>query len=201
MQEIYNKWTIVYVDFQDQYIHLDHLKKSNPDAQILLCDISNDLPKVFVWRNNDKFIREWFRSNLDKIQHNNIAILEWDVVVTIPLPDIAVNGFVGRNLQRLNINQWVWFNEINRLGRYKPYAMGSAPFCVQFMDRQCINRWVDQEFDDIYSEDIFCELRLPTILNYANVNMSEYSMPYVEWHVMEYYKDIPGIYHAIKHKV
>jgi len=196
-----SKWTIIYSDFQHQYLHLKHLEKSNPDAQILLADISNDLPTIMVWRNNDRYIREWLRNNYHKILHNNIAFVEWDVLITINLPNINVCGFIGKHLQRPGINEWVWFNEIDRLGKYKTHAMGAAPFAIQFMDKEAVNTWMSNEYDDIYAKDIFCELRVPTIMNYAGIKMSEYSLPFVEWHTIKYNKNIPGIYHAIKYAI
>ena len=186
------KWTIVYSDFQHQYLHLKHLEKSNPDAQILLADISNDLPKIMVWRNNDRYIREWLRNNYHKILHNNIAFVEWDVIITTNLPNINVCGFIGKHLQKPGVNEWLWFNEIHSLGKYKTHAMGAAPFAIQFMDKQ---------YDDIYAQDIFCELRLPTIMNYAGIKMSEYLLPFVEWYNIKYNKHIPGIYHAVKYAI
>lgn len=195
------KWTVIYTDFQHKYLHLKHLEQSNPDAQILLSDISNDHPKIIVWRNNDRYIREWLRENHHKIIHNNVAFIEWDVVVSTKLPDTNIDGFVGRNLQILGTNEWLWFNEIDRLGKYKDYAMGAAPFAVQFMDKKCVDIWMSEEYDDIFSQDIFCELRLPTVMNHAGVKMSEHLLPYVEWHPMQYNKNIPGIYHAIKDPV
>lgn len=195
------QWTIIYVDFQHRYLHLNHIQKSNPDAQIILCDISNDISKIIAWRNNDRFIRDWLKKNKNKIIHNNIAIVEWDVLITSALPNILVDGFVGRNLQKPGINKWLWFKEIDRLGKYKNYATGAAPFAIQFFNKNAIDVWTSEEFNDIFLEDIFCELRLPTIMNYANINISEHLLPYVEWYPAKYNKDVPGIYHAIKYKI
>jgi len=194
------QWTIIYVDFQHQYLHLKHLQKSNPDAQIILADISSNIEKIIAWRNNDRLIRNWLKNNKSQIIHHNIAILEWDVLVSSPLPNIKINGFVGRNLQKPNINKWLWFKEIDRLGKYKNYAMGAAPFAIQFFDKNSIEAWTSDEFDSISSQDIFCELRLPTIMNYAGIAMSEHLLPNVEWYNIQH-KKIPGIYHAIKYDI
>lgn len=197
-----SNWTIIYTDHTKDYIHLDHLQKSNPDAQILCADIFFGITeKKYAWRNGDKTVRMWLQNNIGKIISNNIALFEWDVLVSTKLPDIDINGLYAKNVRKPDTDpNWPWFKEIESLGSYKNYAIGVAPLGVLFMDKQCINTIIDPEFDDIYSKDIFSELRLPTILNSRNIPISKYDFPDVVWTPTTYDKNKPGIYHAIKTK-
>lgn len=191
-------WTIIYTDHNREFIHLDHLKKSNPDAQILLADTSNNFNKNFAWRNGDLLYRTWLQNNYDKLYYNNIAILEWDVLVSQKLPDIKINGILGKHIISPN-KKWFWFKEKKRLKEYEKYSVGLSPLGVLFMCKNCVQQIVDQKFDIIYQQDIFSELRLPTILNSKNIQISSYSLPNVSWKSVKY-KTLPSIYHPIKSK-
>ena len=197
-----NKWDIIQT-FHNEPIHLDHLKKSNPKANILLANISKynaDFKIKYRWRNSDIFIRRWIRDNRKDINSANIAIIEWDVLITQKLPDLNINGLLGKNIQYQN--NWYWFKESHLLGKYQQYSIGITPLCILFMDQKCIDAWIDPEFDVLYSSDIFCELRLPTILNSRGIKISRIplSLPNVST-LKSQYKNIPDIYHPIKEKI
>jgi hypothetical protein len=96
-----NKWTIIYCYF-NQPIHEKYLKDSNPDSDIILADISNNLPKKYAWRNTDKLVRQWLQKNIDKIHTNNIAIIEWDVLITKKLPDLNIDGIYCKYIHTFN---------------------------------------------------------------------------------------------------
>lgn len=98
-----NNWTVIYCDHNNQFIHLDHIKKSNPNAQILLADISDDYNynKGDCWRNWDFLLREWLRDHICEIDNNNVAVLEWDVLITKELPNITITGLIGKHKKTL----------------------------------------------------------------------------------------------------
>jgi hypothetical protein len=194
------KWTIIYSDHNNKFIHLDYLTRSNPDSQILLADISNNYDPKFCWRNGDFLIRQWLQKYIDIVHHNNIALLEWDVLVSQTLPSIQVDGLIGKNVKYRDKNpKWPWFKEIDRLDNYSQYSIGVAPLGVLFLNKECLEILLDSEFDDLYQKDIFSELRLPTILNSRNIKISSYFLPDVEWYQMPV-KTNPGIYHSVKTK-
>lgn len=198
-----NNWDIIYT-FHIEPIHLEHLQQSNPNANILLCDLSQYglfLNQKYCWRNSDIFIRNWLRCNRSSITRNNIAIVEWDVLITKPLPDICVHGLMCNNIQH-SYQEWYWFKESKLLSaKYEKFKIGVTPLCVLFMDQYCIDTIIDSEFDPIFSANIFCELRLPTILNSRNINITKYSMPNVNSLKTTYDENIPDIYHPIKQKI
>lgn len=194
------KWSIIYTDHQNKFIHLDHLTKSNPTAQILLANIENKLNPKFAWRNSDSLYRLWLKNNINKIKYNNIAILEWDVLVSKTLPNICVEGLIVKQINNPRINpKWYWFKQLNSLEKYSKYAMGITPLAVMFMNKQCIDILLDKEFDTLYDKDIFCELRLPTILNSKNIKIIKYPLPDVDWNDTVFTLK-PSIYHPIKIK-
>ena len=197
-----NRWDIIYT-FHIEPIHLEHLRQSNPDANILLCDISSynlSLGTKYCWRNSDAFIRNWLRNNRSSITSNHIAIIEWDVLITKPLPDLCFDGFVCKNIHRHSKN-WYWFKESKLLGKYEEFKIGITPLAVLFMDQNCIDTLIDKEFDSIFSADIFCELRLPTVINSRKINISTYHMPNISASKTIYNSNIPDIYHPIKEKI
>jgi hypothetical protein len=197
---MFNKWDIIYT-YHNEPIHLEYLKKSNPNANILLCDLSPYTPFLSVrycWKNNDMMIRNWIRHNRQKIINPNIALLEWDVLITKELPDIKITGIVGKNIQDSNTD-WYWFRESSLLRQYEINKIGITPFAVLFMDQNCIDTWIDHEFDPLYCSDIISELRLPTLLNSKNIKISKISMPNVSATECTY-KHIPDFYHPIKEK-
>lgn len=199
---MYN-WDVI-CTYHNKLIHLKHLEKSNPKANILLADISKynaNFDTKYCWRNSDIFIRRWIRDNRKNIQSDNIAIIEWDVLMSSPLPDIKINGLMAKDVQHPNSDrEWFWFKEIYRLKSIKKYAIGISPLAVIFMDQLSIDTWINKEFDDLCNSDIFSELRLPSLLNSKNIPISIYKMDSVEWNKIDY-SDKPDIYHPIKKEI
>lgn len=198
----YSMWDIIYT-FHNKPIHLEHLQNSNPNANIFLCDISeyNEyLDPIYCWGNSDIFIRNWLRSNRSKITNKNIAIIEWDVLVTMELPAISIDGLYCKNIQYPSNSNWYWFNQSKLLRKYEPYRIGITPFAVLFMDQKCIDVLLDNEFDPIFSCNLFCELRLPTVLNSKNINITRYPMPHI-FATQHQHNITSGIYHPIKFPV
>lgn len=193
------KWTILYTDHQKQFIHYNHLIKSNPDANIIKVDISNNLDKKYIWRNSDLLIRSWLKNNRDSIVTNNIAIIEWDVLVKQKLPDTQIIGLQAKNIIKPN-RKWWWFKDKYKLEHYSKYALGAAPLAVLFMSARCIDILLESSFDCLYQKDIFSELRIPTILNSRNITITSYSMPNVD-SKKTMLKSEAGIYHPIKYNV
>jgi hypothetical protein len=195
------KWTVLYTDHQQNFIHYNHLVSHNPNANIFKVDISNNYKRDFIWRNSDKLVREWLRNNRSKINTENIAILDWDVLVTQQLPLLDNTGLKAANVITLtNKPRWWWFKDRHKLGKYKQFAIGVAPLGVLFMSNNCIDILLDSEFDYLYNKDIFSELRTPTILNSRGISITKYHLPYVHWKKTTL-KSNPGIYHPIKYNV
>lgn len=193
------KWTIVCNDHKNEFIHSEHISKSNPEAQLILADISNN--HFAAWRNYDCISREWFKNHFQEIKYSNIAVVEWDVLITEKLPNIYIDGFIGKRKKTLpkHKNTWPWFKEKSKLCEFEKYAVGMAPLAVYFINRSSLETILDSKFDYIFNQDIFGELRLPSVLNSQNINICEYPMPFVFSYPISF-KIESGIYHPIKNK-
>lgn len=201
--DLKNKWTIIYT-FHDKCLHFNHLQKSNPHAKCLKCDISNNFSASFAWRNNDKLIRNWLKNNIDKIQTNNIAILEWDSLITKQLPDILIDGVCGKFVRPYEYySHWYWFKDKSKLDYLESYACGLLSFGFLVLNKEAIKIWISTDFDFLYEKDICCELRLGTIFKYSNIKMTEMQFP----NIMEGQKKItvdlnkPDYYHPVKYNI
>lgn len=195
------KWTVIYTDHNKQFIHFNHLERNNPDAQILLADTSNKFSRDFAWRNGDLLVREWLKNNYDKILYDNIAILEWDVLVNMSLPSFKVKGLIAKDKHIYHPrNRWHWFCEMGLLESYRRYTVGISPLGVLFMNKKCIEVLLDNEFDFLYNRDIYSELRLPTILNSKQIPIGNQSMPNVSYLPVDFTNQ-NTIYHPIKSKI
>ena len=86
-----NPWTIIYYSHTDP-IHSDHIRASNPDAQLILLDTSNDLSRVEAFGRGDYLLRKALKSKFSLIAHDNVLLVEWDVLITATLPDVPVRG-------------------------------------------------------------------------------------------------------------
>ena len=187
------------------HIHKDRLLKSNPKANILLADCSKyKLPAVFsqyrhltpriinkefpessgfsptkirncIRNNHDKFIRDWARDNLPKITTNNVALIEWDVLVNKPFPNLKMEGASSKFFKA--DHRWCWMAQEHRLQEFKDSAFGLTPFAVLLFNKECIKEWVKEKYDSLYERDIFCELRIGTIMNYSNNLQGQIKLP------------------------
>lgn len=69
---------------------------------------------------------------------------------------------------------------------------------IHFINKSSIEILLNNKFDQIYKKNIFCEIRLPTVLNSQNISITEYDMPYV-WHVPINCEIGIDFYHPIKY--
>jgi hypothetical protein len=224
----YKNWTIIYY-FNSQVhkpIHSEHIIKSNPRANVIIADIFDEEvinsysrdPSVLSWRNCDKLLREWLKKNIHKIKSQKVALLEWDVLFTKELPsDLDLkNKFFSKDLKIYRAPketaksrfyedemQWRWFFEKHKLGRFEQYACGVPIMGCLLTDVSFLRSLIDDEFEPLYKEDIFCELRIGTIMNYKHMTwVPLFFMPNIVVRLCNL-NSSPGFYHPVKafHKV
>jgi hypothetical protein len=172
-----NSWTIFY-SFHDTPIHLSFLQKSNPQANIIPIDISNNFSQHFAWRNSDNLVRDKIKEHINSIRSQNIAIAEYDVLIKESLPNLNIDAVYCKKIMRLDKNKnWHWFRENSRLGPLKSFALGIFPMGFFLLNIEHLKYWLDSKYDFLYKENIFCELRLGTILNHAGSSIKEYNYP------------------------
>lgn len=212
-----SSWTIIYSsDHKGNFIHEEYLRKSNPDAQILKLDMTNDLPEDIGWKQSDIIVREWMKQNHNEIEHNNVALIEYDVLVNMKLPNIYLdNTIMGKQPLNLVDNPSWWpFTEKHRLGYLEKDAYGLWFFGFYMMSRNCIEYLIKAEYDFLfnYEVDILSELKFITILKHNNVSIEAANPLYMCNFLcgkrgngsipdIDYRLSIPGIYHPVKNRV
>lgn len=184
---MYN-WTIITTSHNNNYGHIEITRLHNPDAQVIEADTSSLYKKFgdnWSYRNNDSSFRDWLKKNIDSIEHNNIAVFDWDVLCKMTLPNdfplqnqIIVKEHIPYTEKTFD---WWWFGEYNKLKQFKPYACGVQPLGVLFVDKPSLTKLLDPEFDLIFKTNIFCELRFPTICNYLGIQINTFTQPQLEF--------------------
>lgn len=200
-------WTILYTH-HGMPIHLEYIKKYNPNAQIISINWIEQKyrqefdQKQYAWRNCDKQIRLWLKDNIDLIKHNNIAILEWDVLLTKALPDLHIDKFYANEIKIPNIHGWPWFKEKYKLKIIERFSAGIAPLAVIYCHKSHLYKWLSAEYDWLYNEDIFCELRLGSIINHMGIELAELGIETIQCRSINLDKiKIDCIYHKVKQQV
>lgn len=173
-----NNWTIFYTYHNDP-IHLHHLKLSNSNNTIIPLNIKNNLPKKNAWKNSDLLIRNQIKNYIQDIKTNNIAIIEYDVLVKENLPNIHIDSIFGKNIKYPGKHNWHWFREIHKLENLKNSALGITPFALIYMNSEHLMRWVHREYDSLYLKNISNELRIGTIFNHCKFSIKSMNFPNV----------------------
>lgn len=71
------------------YPHMESLMASNPSLRPHVAHSpETGEPKHELWKNSDRFLVDWWRANRDQVAGDVVAVMEWDTLVTIPLPEM-----------------------------------------------------------------------------------------------------------------
>lgn len=186
--------------------HLDALRASNPGMPLHVNEGrhgTTEAERQTLWRNCDRSIRDWWRSNRDRVQAPAVAFLEWDVLCNAPLAKIMppFTGLVGRIVAPVEEDpNWVWFCEIERLpSALRSFATSLRPLGALIASRPLLDAIVSPEFDDLFNADIFCELRLPTLARFLGFRVAHApAFRRVECFPIPHPGPAPGIWHAVK---
>jgi len=189
--------------------HLAALQASNPGLAVEVCqsrDAATEAEAKDAWRNCDRNIRSWWRENRDSVSAEQVLFLEYDVLVTVDL-FIALRimpagfGMMGAAVRGIATDGRAWgpFAEARRLPReVAAFASGIAPLAVALISRGALDAVCDEKWDAAFDADIFCELRLPTLVRACGYRLMATPLPNVL--CGKYNREIagPGIYHGVK---
>jgi hypothetical protein len=203
-----NNWTVIACsNHKNEYLHLKYLKESNPDAQIIKLDFTN--PNPLAGFQCDMIVRDWFLSKpsrINNIKYNNVALVEYDVLITQRLPDIKLNNELLCHKKMIPETSAIWRNwpHILRLEEWKKYAVGCMPFSLYFMSKNCLDILINKKYDQIYKERMCCEVRLPSILNRNKIKIESHpslrNIKFIENNKsLEFNINTPGLYHPVKY--
>lgn len=198
-----SNWTIIHTsDKNGKFLHSEYLKKYNPDAQIILADLSNNYAPSFAWFNCDLLFRDWLKKHINEIENNNVYVCEYDVLTLTKLPDLELtNALYGSHIIMPHaFDKWQWKSHADLLEEYKIDALAMIVFGWFFCSKNCLEILLDPQYDKLYQKTIISELRFGTILKHNKVKIKEYPVPYVT----PYPKFVPKIlnenhfYHPVK---
>jgi hypothetical protein len=198
--------------------HLDYFKKNNPNVKVfIIIGEDSHRGKRYNWKNADQPLRKWWKENGHTVKTENVAVIEWDTLITCSLPDIP-EGFdlVGKQMFVENIqirNQWTplpmahpnwsndnwyWWPDIPKLELTEgETAVGLISFGAFFMRRFVLDLICKPRWDHIYEKSIQNELRFPSIVSVEGGRVGEIKLPFVHHSTMTYTHE-KEIYHPIK---
>lgn len=198
--------------------HLETLRRSNPTAFILpLTDAVPELlpgsvdvaryPSEFAdsqkWRSIDLTLYRWFQNRSLNARH--YIVVEYDCFCSVDLrehyAEVMAADVAGVDLFTKKQNpKWKWFqdDELHKLpAEDRPHAAGIVPFTCTMFSHAALTSVVT----NVYREDIFCELRLGTIINklgltYKRLPITKRSR--ISYHEYPWRTSSPGLFHSIK---
>lgn len=178
---------------------LNQIKYTASSSALKICRDSE--LNLIVVRNHDKFLRDWLVDNYSKIETNNIAFFEWDVIVNETLPDIYIKGVYSKFKRD---SRWCWFSECRNI--FSDIKYSAPPFAAYFTSKKFIKKMINSKYDEMYNSNIFCEARISALIHDTKVKITSCKDTYFKnIHIPEENKifkksDIlkGGIFHPIK---
>lgn len=157
--------------------HLEALIKANPGVPVSVIrqpDLKG-ASQLEAWRNCDREIRDWWREWRGSAGWQHILFLEGDVYANCDLGELLTGAWCEADLvaakcryQVTHRLSWDGFREIQRLpDAMLERVMAIEPLAVVLMSRKGLDLIAEERFDEVFSADIFCELRLPTVVRFA----------------------------------
>lgn len=156
--------------------HIAALREANPDTRIHVHFTPRTADKE-GWRNCDRNLRAWWRTNRGIVDSPGVIFLEWDVFANVPLASVIrpSGGLSAARIARPNRDTgWPVFTETARLPReMRGFAAGAVPFAVLHVTREALDAASSPQWDTLFAADIFCELRFPTLLRFLGWQLGE----------------------------
>lgn len=181
--------------------HLDWFLKTNRNLEydIYVSNLSDN--RTDAWRNCDRNVRDYYKSVGRFCKDDVFLFLEWDVLVNCDLKqkfDFGFKGICGRNIVDLG-QDWPHFVDLDKLPKeLREKAIGIVPFGIIQMGRNFLELMCSPAFDYLYNDDIFCELRTPSLANFIGCEIrSNPSLDRCEWFPIQF-DGGENIYHSMK---
>lgn len=193
--------------------HLDALRAANPDLIIHVheaSDAATEAERETAWRNCDRNLRDWWKTHRDAVTADAILALEWDVFCNIDLTCIVPPLGNGYGLMAAAIKSpvrdgrsWLPFREMNRMpGGLASMALGIVPAAVMQLSRKALDAIADEQWDEVFARDIFCELRMPSIVRACGFSVEDcLQWRWVGTQPMTVPTGATGIFHPVKKEV
>lgn len=188
--------------------HLAAIQAANPGLVIHVW--SGEETGLDGWRNCDRNIREFWRAKRAGVVAKSVLFFEYDVFA-----NVALGGVIPRLQKGCGIvcsavkspvrdgRSWGPFQEISRLpAELQSMVIGTAPMAVLLCDRGALDDVLDERWDAAFEADVFCEIRLGTVMRAAGWNVLDRR----EWRGVGTLPMVPpegasGMFHPVKMEV
>lgn len=162
-------WTIIYY-FNTRPTHLESLKISNPQAQIIPIATNNDKNH----RNTDRALRKCLQNIRDIIYYDNILLVQNNVYINMEIPRIDFQCMFGKHIIHDKNNGWLHWSDIQKIPeKYVKHATGISPWAFIGIKSEYLRILLDPTYDQIYEMDIFKEIRSSTLVQAAGGEISQ----------------------------
>ena len=187
--------------------HLKHFHDMNPGLEYHVCmtpDGINAAEKHHMWRNCDRHIRDFWKAHRTSVKADYVIFMEHDVLcndsVKKRIPNLlgmsgakVVDGILSEH------THWNWASEVVRLPEGVRSDRVIVPQAVIQFSRDCLDAICQPEYDTVFAADIFCELRLPSVVHAAGFPIQVIEgLDEVQWHEVSVQGTGKGIWHAVK---
>lgn len=198
--------------------NLARLRRLNPDAPIIplihdgdpfidgSVDVRSDpcpWDTTDTWGSCDTMIYRWFPQRT--VQAKRYIVCEWDTLATTSMPAFYADAWdadvgVVNVVTPASNPDWLWFRFMPFMGEMADHAMGLFPLSGTLLSHAALQAICEAPV----IEDVFCELRLGTMANWAGLTLTP--MPFARETISYDQKlirlsDAPGLYHPVKHLV
>ena len=180
--------------------HLNALKQSNPDSAIHIAHSpETGESKTELWKNSDRFMVDWWRANGDDVQGDVVAVMEYDALVMIPMPEIPAGVDLAARFCapiRTRRGEPIFVRD-----KYEWCGPSPAALMLSFGFFLC-RRWVlnavsDPKWDFARALSIQNEVRFPSIAMAEGAKLGRLNLPNVSCRESPPYTG-PSIYHSVK---
>lgn len=190
--------------------HAAALQAANPGLEIHACYSSHaatQQERLHLWRNCDRNIRAYWRDHRHLVAADAVLFLEYDVFCDIEITHLSAALDRGVDIAGAEVKSCVrhlrsyWpFEDIPRLPRFmQGLACAIAPAGVLLISRPALDAILAPEYDAVFAADIFCEVRLPTVIRHAGLNVGSLPLPFVD--ATPKTPTSPGIWHPVKSQI
>lgn len=153
------------------------------------------------WRNNDRQLRDWFKVYGSVVSASHLLWMEWDVYCNTRIKLVAKDNEIVCAGVKTFRDRWMWLRETKRLlpEMRDPYGIVPLGFCffpIQFLKDIC-----DPRFDDLFNRDVFCELRMGSLVKKLRYNFKIMKLPNVKYLPLKLPLNGTGVFHPVKEKI
>lgn len=197
--------------------HLELLRRLNPYPVVAVCNaapehvdgaldvagLTTRWSDEHPWGGADTVLYRWFLHG--GVRAERYVLLEWDTLATMPVRefydevwDADAAGAVVKRIER--DPDWFWFHQLGRLPEpLRPYAGGLLPLNGTLLSHRALAAVAAGPIPS----DVFCELRLGTLLRSCGFPLTELPEPKrrmnsYDSRLIAFDATLPGIYHPVK---